>query len=343
MKFTTPKPSLCLCLVLAVLVAFCGSCAHQDDPSGASYSNQIDTSGTDGTELEFKGSWSAMAVCACRAVLSAEKDQAVRNPDYLARHFVPKDFLGSMFGSEDLDGALAALKQRSPSGCFYVNARTLHIDTLFKKAVSKGVTQVVVLGAGYDSRAYRFQEAYPHVKFFEVDLPDTQKKKRKLIRHILGKSPDYVAFAPIDFNTQTLEEVMSQAGFDEKEKTFYIWEGVTYFITEQGVNNTLTFIADHSASGSELVFDYMFKSVVEGDFSRFPFARGLFKMMSFHDQHYIFGIDPTRAEAFVNERGLAVVSDIGRNEMMKRYLTQSDGTVIGKPPGFFNIIHAKVP
>jgi methyltransferase (TIGR00027 family) len=79
-----------------------------------------------------------------------------------------------------------------------INVRTHYIDAALKRAVADGATQVVILGAGYDSRAYRFRQAYPQVKFFEVDLPKTSEMKRARLAEVFGSVPDYVRYAPID-------------------------------------------------------------------------------------------------------------------------------------------------
>ena len=73
-----------------------------------------------------------------------------------------------------------------------------------------------------------------------------------------------MTFVSIDFNTQTLDEVLGKAGFETDQKTFYVWEGVTYFISRVGVDSTLRFIAEKSAPGSLVVFDYMLEDVVQG-------------------------------------------------------------------------------
>ena len=140
---------------------------------------------------------------------------------------------------------------------YYVNARTHHMDSLMIKFLKAGFRQVVIMGAGFDSRAYRFHEAYPDVRFFEIDLPATSADKQHRVETLIGQKPDWVAFVPIDFNTQTLDEVLGKAGLVADQQTFYIWEGVTYFISQSGVDNTLDFIAEKSAPGSRIIFDYM--------------------------------------------------------------------------------------
>jgi methyltransferase (TIGR00027 family) len=226
---------------------------------------------------------------------------------------------------------------------YYVNARTLHMDALLRKALKSGFQQVVVLGAGYDSRAYRFHKDFPNVHFYEVDLPATSKDKQRRVRSILGQTPDWVTYVPIDFNTQTLEEVLPKSGFASDKRTFYIWEGVTYFISETGVDHTLRFVADHSAPGSQIVFDYMLAKVVQGtDYSPYG-ARSTVFFVAMRGEPYVFGLDPRHVKAFVNLRGLTLLSDLGPKELTRRYLIRSNGDVSGRIAGFLRIVLAQVP
>ena len=295
-----------------------------------------------GAEPE-RPSRSAQAVAAFRAIGAHDPDEKIRNPDYLAEKFIGAGFLETIGLSSDFEISRKLLKIRGNFAYYYVNARTHHIDTLLRKVVSEGVKQVVILGAGHDSRAYRFRKAFPNVKFFEVDLPATQAQKKKRLAEIFGSPPDWVGYAPIDFNTQSLEEVLKEAGYDTAKKTFFVWEGVTFFITEGDVDSTLRFIVQHSAPGSSVVFDYMPRSVIDGDFSRYHEAQWLFQMMAAQGEPYIFGIPEGEAEDFVNQRGLEVLSDLGPDELTKRYLVRSDGSIDGPTARFIRIMHASVP
>lgn len=290
-----------------------------------------------------KPSYSAQVVAAFRAIGARDPDENIRNPDYLAVKFIDSGFLESIGLSAELERSRQLLRTRGTFAYFYVNARTHHIDALLKKTVSEGVKQVVILGAGHDSRAYRFRKIFPDVKFFEVDLPATQAQKKKRLTEIFGAPPDWVAYVPIDFNTQSLEAVLKEAGYDAGKKTFFVWEGVTYYITEGGVDSTLRFIARHSAPGSSVVFDYMPRSVIDGDFSKYPEAQWLFQRMAAQGEPYIFGIPEGEAEGFVNQRGLGVLADFGPDELTKRYLVRSDGSVDGPTARFLRIMQASVP
>jgi methyltransferase (TIGR00027 family) len=280
-------------------------------------------------------SQTALTTCAYRAIGSLDPDPKTRNPDYLAGKL-----LGRVFDFAVEIGRYRAEPRRA---FFFVTARTKHIDELLRESLQRGASQVVLLGAGLDSRAYRFHQEFPKVKFFEMDLPTTQEYKRGLAEKCIGPAPPTLIYTPIDFNTQTLGQALAKAGYERKAKTFFIWEGVTYYISAQAVDGTLRFIAQNSAPGSSVVFDYALEEVIAGDDSRFPGARYFMDRLASLGEPWVFGIADGKAADYVSQRGLKAVSDLDSREMGKRYLMSSNGKVYGPVSGILRMMHAEVP
>jgi methyltransferase (TIGR00027 family) len=90
----------------------------------------------------------------------------------------------------------------------------------------------------------------------EVDLGPTQEYKQRRLGEILDAIPSNVSFVPMDFTKDDLLEKLRNAGYSEQENTVFLWEGVTYYLPESAVKDTLHFVRDHSATGSRIVFDY---------------------------------------------------------------------------------------
>jgi methyltransferase (TIGR00027 family) len=291
-----------------------------------------------------KTSYTAEAVCAFRSIGALDPDPKTRNPDFMAQKFVNRAFKQGFPGlGLDYEDAKFAMDRMNSGVFYYVNARTLHMDAMLTQALKQGARQVVIMGAGFDSRAYRFHDDYPEVRFFEIDLPATSADKQRRVQTILGMAPKWVTYVPIDFNTQTLDEVLGKAGFANNQKTFFIWEGVTYYISPAGVDNTLRYIAERSAPGSRIVFDYMLEKVVKGiDYSPYGARRTVFHV-AHRGEPYVFGIIPQQLETFINLRGLTLLSDLGPKDLTQRYLIRSDGTHSGKISEFLRIVHAQVP
>ena len=202
----------------------------------------------------------AVYVAAARALGSKDPDPQLRNPDYLAIKFlgpreravlpdIPMDALDLDFDS--------AMKQLGPHLLVAVMTyRTKRFDAALLDALQNGATQVVVLGAGFDSRAYRFQSQLGDVRVMEVDYGPTQAYKKQRLGEILEVIPPNVSFVPMDFTKDNLLDQLRNAGFSERQKTFFLWEGVTYYLPESAVKDTLHFVRDHSAPGSRIAFDY---------------------------------------------------------------------------------------
>ncbi len=118
--------------------------------------------------------------------------------------------------------------------------------------------QIVILGAGNDSRGYRVdcvkRKEYG-VKFFEVDILSTQIKKLEILeKNGVGKSN--VAFVPVDFSVETFTECLLRNGWKQDEPTLFLWEGVTYYLPDEAVRDTLRAISK-CAKGSYVFFDAM--------------------------------------------------------------------------------------
>jgi len=135
-------------------------------------------------------------------------------------------------------------------------ARSRYAEDELHTAIKRGIQQYVVLGAGLDTFAYRnpYPEDVLHV--FEVDHPATQIWKRTRLEEAGIPIPRTLTFTPVDFEIQTLEDGLRQAGFDTSRCTFFSWLGVTMYLTSSAVATTLQFVASMPV-GSTIVFDYM--------------------------------------------------------------------------------------
>jgi methyltransferase (TIGR00027 family) len=282
----------------------------------------------------------AAAVCDFRAVGALHPDRKLRNQDRLAAKLCPT----AMTLPRDYPLARLAL-DRDPeglSGYFFVNARTLHIDAQLVKAAADGIRQIVVLGAGYDSRAYRFHKAYPKLVFFEVDLPEMITSKKQAVARLFKTLPRHVRYAPIDFNTQTLDSVLSAAGYDARAKSLFIIEGVVMYVNEPGNRATFDFIGKNAPSGSRVVYDYLLRRVVEGDYAGLYGAERLTKAVAAIGEPFVSGWTPEEAAEFAARHGLHVDEDLDHAELTRRYLTNSRGKPDGRLPDWQRIIDATV-
>jgi len=135
-----------------------------------------------------------------------------------------------------------------------IGLRTTAIDNAVRDAIAAGTRQLVILGAGYDGRAWRLPEL-TGVKVFEVDHPATQGDKRARAAK-LPPPAGIVSFVPIDFERESLDIVLDRAGHDPSAPTCWIWEGVVMYLTREAMFSTLRGIAKRSAPGSTLIVNY---------------------------------------------------------------------------------------
>lgn len=141
--------------------------------------------------------------------------------------------------------------------------RTAFIDARVRAALDEGVRQVVVLGAGLDTRSARL--ARQGVRFFEVDRPATQKEKLERLA-TLGDYPVASAtYVTCDFESQDFLERLASHGFSAERPAFFVWEGVTPYLTEGAVRATLRRIAAGSHPSSTVVFDHVRRKIVQGE------------------------------------------------------------------------------
>ena len=285
----------------------------------------------------------AEGATAVRAIFHMHPDANVRNEDHMAMAMVHQAYWHYSSMPDNFEGAYKVINTFGWMTPFFINARTKHIDNILKQAADDGVGQVVNLGAGYDSRAYRYRKSMPNVKFFEIELPEMVVEKKRRLKEVLGYVPDYVAFVPIDFNKQTIPGELKKAGYNSNAKTLFIWEGVTMYISADAVDSTLKFIATQSAPGSSVVYDYMPLAIIKDDFEEYIDMRDVAYWVRYRGEPFIFGVPDGEGITYVEARGLEVLSDIGPQEMETRYLTRSDGTLDGKCATGFRIMHAAVP
>ena len=295
--------------------------------------------GSCGQTLATSGRVSATAesVCAMRAVAAQHPDPKLRNPDYLAEKFVDEAVWQRTGFRIDPNRA-----RHNPS-YFWVNARTHHMDGLLVDALSSGVTQVVNLGAGFDSRAYRFRDRFPQARFFELDLPATSAAKREKVVRIFGAVPDRVVLVATDFTTRPLDATLRDAGYDPTRRTFFIWEGVSMYLPEAANRSTLAFIRSGSAPGSAVVYDYVLDGALRPDGGGLYGAKSAAAYVASVGEPLVTGWSPSQAAAFATRAGLVVVSDLGHVELTARYLIGSDGLPDGMMGEFGRILHARVP
>jgi len=211
---------------------------------------------------------------------------------------------------------------KGPGVWEFLVARERYIDDCLDPFLSEGLAQLVILGAGYDARAYRFQALKTGVKVFEVDHPATQAVKLRKLAAIFGARPAHVTYVPIDFDQQSLAERLFASGYDELCKTLFIWQGVTQYLTAQAVDDTLAFVAQHSGPGSSIIFDYMDATLLHGA-PRHGEISNMRRYRRMSGEGLVFGIPIKAIESFLEERGFTQVKNADHIALERAYYSGS--------------------
>lgn len=284
--------------------------------------------------IDEKPSSTAAIVCFFRACANKEKNPQIRGPDHLAKIYMQGiDSLILKFHKITLPIA----KRKVPRTYEYIIARTKFFDEVFEQALLNNLPQIVFLGAGYDTRPYRFKDCIKQTQIFELDSFPTQKVKQEFLKESNIFVPEQLHYVSINFNTENLGDVLAKTGFDVNKKTLFIWEGVTEYLTPEAVDSTLKFI--HKMSGNTVAFNYIYKSVVDGTCDCYG-AKEIIKATAESDEPYQFGIEKGKIKQFLNERGFRIVSHYTAEELEKRYLTTQDGSLFGRISGYVCLVLA---
>ena len=194
-------------------------------------------------------------------------------------------------------------------------ARTRLIDDIASEGAPT-VSQVVILGAGFDTRAHRLP-ALAGVPVFEVDHPATQAAKRSVVES-LGLSSAMVTYVAVDFERQSLEQQLRAAGLRTGMSTLFIWEGVTNYLSDSAVDETLLTIGRLAGPGGVLVFTYIDAGVLDGSVS-FPEARRWLANVRRAGEPWTFGLVPSNVGGFLGDRGFVLVSDVSTKQAGERW------------------------
>jgi methyltransferase (TIGR00027 family) len=253
-----------------------------------------------------------------RAIESARPPDGRLFEDPLAQHFLtwPLTLVARLAASSLGQFVPWYIDRRWPGVRTSVVARTRLNDDAILAALAEPTEQFVILGAGFDSRAYRLPELRA-LTVFEIDHPSTQAAKREVLELALPGEIAHVRFVPCDFNDVRLDTAMDAAGYRESVRTFLLWEGVTNYLTEAAVDATLRWCA-RAADGSRLLFTYVHRDVLTQP-QAFVGTGQLFASLEKSGERLTWGIEPERLPGFLAERGLCLEIDCGAAEYRERY------------------------
>ena len=238
----------------------------------------------------------------------------------LERGFVFTDPLALSILGPDADEALALAKEapeRRPLRLF-IAMRSRFAEDSARRATADGVRQILVLGAGLDTFAYRI-EAAAGLKVFELDHPATQSDKRRRLGEARIAEPAHVAYVAHDFEHGSMTETLEAAGFDPKRRTFVLWLGVTPYLTEDAVYATLCELT-RWPGGVEVVFDYANPPDRIKDSETRNFHRQMAERVAASGEPFRCYLDTVALRDRARDLGFTEIEDLDRAALVARYL-----------------------
>lgn len=215
-----------------------------------------------------------------------------------------------------------AFRRLGATGTSYVPLRHRFIDEHLATALDAGVAQVVLLGAGYDTRAYRFADQLDGRRVFEVDLAPISRAKAATIAKHRDQFPDVnVVRVEIDFESQALADVLSDAGIAVGGPTFFIWEGVPMYLTRAAVKATLDAVHDLSGDGSQIAHDMWFLVDEPGPLG--TARRSAPGALSLIGEPVTFGVHPEDYESLLLRHGFHILDLALASQLQTRYAPQT--------------------
>jgi methyltransferase (TIGR00027 family) len=216
----------------------------------------------------------------------------------------------------------------APKGIYeYVIARTKYIDAVFRQALARQFDQILIFGAGFDTRALRFQDALENTRVFELDVPVTQQAKigQYQKRHLAV--PQGLKFIAIDFDKESLPMKIDDAGFYKGQRSLFILEGLVMYLQPESVHATFQTIREYAGKGSRVVFDYIYASVLRNEGICYG-EEGIVQTVSGAGEKWHFGIEKGQIEQFLARYAIQLIDHKDAKDLEKAYFTDASGKTL---------------
>jgi methyltransferase (TIGR00027 family) len=215
-------------------------------------------------------------------------------------------------------------------------ARTKFIDDLLLQTIRDGIQQVLILGAGFDTRALRL-DFMREIPVIEIDHPDTSKFKIEKLKQ-QRPLPDNVRYLQLDFNKQSLDDLAQNNKIDFSKPTTIIWEGVTNYLEQEAIDKTFKFIGRFSVN-SFVIFTYIHKHVLDNA-TAFEGTEKFFENLKQNEERWTFGFLPSELPKYLQQFRLALMDDKGATEYRGKYIPERKGLLSGYE--FYRVAFAKL-
>lgn len=204
--------------------------------------------------------------------------------------------------------------------------RKRYIDEKLTESIGQSEA-VVNLGAGFDTRVYRLP-SLSRLPIWELDQIENIQLKQKRLKRVFGEIPINVKLVALDFDRERIDQVLVSEDYSLNQKTFFIMEALTQYLTDAGIQSTFDFLSN-AVHGSRLVFSYIRKDFLDGH-QMYGWEKG-YKKYVIKDKIWIFGMDPEKWPDFLSQYGWKVIEDVDFMELHERYVKPTGRKLASTP------------
>ena len=287
--------------------------------------------------IESKISRTPEMTCMTRAASFYEKTPQYKSNDYIAPKLLPKFFIPVI----KIGVLRKFFTNKFPSGMYeYVIARTKFIDSIFQHAISNEFDQILIFGAGFDSRGIRFADLNKKTNIFELDAPVTQEAKISQLKKRRIEINPNITFISIDFNKDSLEDKLIASGFSKNKRSLFILEGLTMYLDPEATDSTFNVINQFAGTGSKVIFDYVYSSVLRGENLYYGESEVLNQVKNANEP-WSFGIEKGEIESFLKDKNLKLICNLNSHDLEKKFFEDKSGNIVAKINGTHCITYAR--
>lgn len=257
-----------------------------------------------------------------RAIETSRPSQKRLFDDPFANIFLDEGLIWAVkISSLPLFGGLVPkiIHRKAPGALSSGIARTKYIDDLLLQTINDRVRQVIILGAGFDTRALRLP-ILRGISVTEIDHPATSRFKLDKLKAALKSLPKNVSYYEIDFNKQSLEDLALAKNLSFNTPTTIIWEGVTNYLTPAAVEKTFLFVNKFSR-GSYIIFTYVDQLLFDSPQS-FEGTDELFRNLRKNEEQWTFGFRPNELSNYLTKFGLTLIEDYSAKDYRDKYMPE---------------------
>jgi methyltransferase (TIGR00027 family) len=277
--------------------------------------------------IETRPSRTAEWTCICRAASSLETNACLKSGDTVALKILPQPIRSLI---QNPVYRSFHCRYGVPKGIYpYIIARTKFMDAAYELAILEKYDRIVLLGAGFDSRAIRFPAVDGRTRVYEFDSIHTQRTKLAMYRRSYIPLPGYVEFEAIDFEKESLSNRLEASGFEKGRRCLFLMEGVSMYLEPTAVHAAFRSMAEYMGPNSRVAFDYVYSDVLRHEKQHYGETQ-ILKSVSRVNEAWQFGIEKDAVGKFLSNYDLRLVDHLTARDMEDRYFRDDQGKTIGQ-------------